>query len=383
MSNPGEVSPDNRQDPRGLVGAKDRLGSIDFFRGVVMFLLIGEGTGFYELLVSPALDGSVIHAIGLQFQHHPWHGLRLWDLGQPFFMFISGVAMVISYGKRRQRGERWRAALGHASRRALVLLVLGWMLYQIRPIEGGGKGGFLLDILPQLAFASLFAFLLLERSARLQAGVALGLIALTELLYRFWPVTGFDQPFVPGRNFGSYVDLALFGKLSEGHWVAFNIVPAAAHMILGVLAGGFLFGQKPGQLKPRFLISTGLVCVAAGLALDAWTPIIRRACTSSFMILSGGLCLLALALACGLHKGLETRKRSTFFVCVGINPIFIYLFTLSGGGEWFRSIAEPFTMSLSGWTGDWPARALTSLTAWALLWALCYGLYRRKVYFKV
>ena len=85
-----------------------RLASIDLFRGVVMFLLIGEATGFYDLLTLPRFAGTVIHAIGLQFQHHPWHGMRLWDLGQPFFMFISGAAMVFSYHKRWERGKAGR-----------------------------------------------------------------------------------------------------------------------------------------------------------------------------------------------------------------------------------------------------------------------------------
>ncbi|MGB8959564.1 MAG: hypothetical protein WCC00_11215, partial [Candidatus Aminicenantales bacterium] len=73
-----------------------RVLSVDLYRGVVMFLLIGTATGFYDLLMAPALDGTILHTLGLQFRHTPWHGLTMFDLGQPFFMFISGVAMVFS-----------------------------------------------------------------------------------------------------------------------------------------------------------------------------------------------------------------------------------------------------------------------------------------------
>ncbi|MDD8016307.1 MAG: DUF5009 domain-containing protein, partial [Acidobacteriota bacterium] len=81
-----------------------RLRSLDFFRGLTMFLLIGEATHLYELLVAPAFQGTVVSAIGLQLHHHPWNGLRFWDLVQPFFMFIVGVAMPFSYGKRWEKG---------------------------------------------------------------------------------------------------------------------------------------------------------------------------------------------------------------------------------------------------------------------------------------
>jgi hypothetical protein len=53
-----------------------RLGSLDFFRGFTMFLLIGESTLLYEHLRDPRLGGTILHAIGIQLDHHPWAGLR-------------------------------------------------------------------------------------------------------------------------------------------------------------------------------------------------------------------------------------------------------------------------------------------------------------------
>src|SRR4030042_5513263 len=153
-----------------------RVLSVDLFRGVVLFLLIGTATGFYDLLAAPALDGTTLHVLGLQFQPPPWHGLRLFDLGQPLFMFISGVAMVFSYEKRWERGESWGTTFGQALRRSFLLFALGWALYLVGSDAGSFKGAFLLDILPQLAFAGLVAFLLIGRPVQTQAGVALGLV---------------------------------------------------------------------------------------------------------------------------------------------------------------------------------------------------------------
>ncbi|OGD15477.1 MAG: hypothetical protein A2V76_01140 [Candidatus Aminicenantes bacterium RBG_16_63_14] len=348
-----------------------------------MFLLIGTATGFYDLLAAPALDGTILHVLGLQFQHTPWHGLRLFDLGQPLFMFISGVAMVFSYEKRWERGESWGTTFGQALRRSFLLFALGWALYLVGSDAVSFKGAFLLDILPQLAFASLVAFLLIRRPVQTQAGVALGLVVLTELLYRLWPVAGFDQPFAPGHNFGSWVDTALFGAASEENLVTFNMVPAAAFAILGVLAAGLLKSARPQKRKLMSLAGVGLAGVALGLALDPLTPVIRRICTSSFVILTGGLAFLSLALGYWLIDVMRFRKRSVFFVIVGMNPVFIYLFALSGGAEWLHRIVSPFTMAFAGWTGEWPAQILTSLAVWGLLWALCYWLYRRKIFIRV
>jgi len=366
-----------------LENSEQRVLSIDLFRGVVMFLLIAEATGFYDLLIVPAFEGTFVHAIGLQFRHHPWNGLRLWDLGQPFFMFISGVAMYFSYNKRWEQGERWGDSLLHALKRSLLLFSLGWAIYRIVPVEDNPHGAFLYDMLPQLAFASLVAFLIMRRSVVQQLTLAFGLVVITELLYRLWVMPGFDQAFFPGHNFGSYIDRLLLGGLSGGHWVAFNIVPSTAFVIWGVLAGRLLRRSSPPARKIRTMLVIGLGGVAAGLAISLFTPIIRHICTSSFVILSGGFCLFSLALAYWLMDVRRMRKGTPFLVAVGMNPLFIYFFAQTGGADWLRQVAVPFSRGLFGWAGEWPAEVATALATLALMWGLCYWLYRRRIYVKI
>jgi predicted acyltransferase len=161
------------------------------------------------------------------------------------------------------------------------------------------------------------------------------------------------------------------------------MVPAATFAILGVLAAGLLKSGRPRKSKLLSLVGVGLAGVALGLALDPLTPVIKRLCTSSFVILTGGLAFLSLALGYWLIDVMKFRKRSVFFVIVGMNPVFIYLFALSGGADWLNRIVAPFTMAFSGWTGEGPAQILTSLAVWGLLWALCYWLYRRKIFIRI
>jgi predicted acyltransferase len=360
--------------------SEGRLMSLDFFRGFTMFFLIGEATLLYEHLVDPALQGTLISFIGNQLHHHPWNGLRFWDLIQPFFMFIVGAAMPFSIGKRWERGDSWAATFRHALKRSFLLLFFGWALYCIGP----GRLTFeLWNVLAQLSFTYLIAFLMMRRSAPTQLIFTFGLLVLTELLYRLWSVPGFNQAFVPDHNFGSWVDIQLMGKLSEGHWVAFNAVPTTAHTMWGVLAGQVLKSRRFPSRKIATLVVAGLIGVGAGYALNPLTPIIKRICTSSFVIASGGWCLLALVFSFWLIDVMKIQKWARFFAIVGMNSLLIYLFTESGGASWLERIAKPFTMGFCGWAGQLSAQIITSLAVWALLWLTCFWLYKRKIFIRV
>jgi predicted acyltransferase len=357
-----------------------RLMSLDFFRGMTMFLLIAESTRIYDLLIAPEFNGTLIAAIGTQFHHHPWNGLRFWDLIQPFFMFIVGVAMPFSIGRRWEHGDSWAETFRHALQRSFLLLFFGWALYCIEP----GRITFeLWNVLAQLSVTYLVAFLMMRKSSAVQLAFTFGLLVITELAYRLWPVAGFNQPFVPDHNFGSYVDMVLMGKLSRGHWVAVNAVPTTAHTMWGVLAGQLLKSERPSLQKIKILVIAGLIGVVVGYALNPVTPIIKRICTSSFVIVSGGWCLLALAFSYWLIDVKKVQKWSRFFCYVGMNSLFIYLFTETGGAQWLARIVQPFTMAIFGLTGELSARIATSLAVWGLLWYLCYWLCKRKIFVRI
>ena len=85
-----------------------RLVSLDVFRGLTMFFLVAEGAQVYRAFMDPALSNTIWSSIAIQFTHHPWNGLRFWDLIQPFFMFIVGVAMPFSFARRWKRGDPGR-----------------------------------------------------------------------------------------------------------------------------------------------------------------------------------------------------------------------------------------------------------------------------------
>src|SRR5688572_14923671 len=261
-----------------------RLLSLDFLRGLIMVLLALESVQLYEHL-SEATEGSAFHSFFLQFFHHPWNGLRFWDLIQPGFMFMAGTAMAYSLQRQQLAGMAWGESFIKALKRSAWLFFWGVLDYAVRP---HGLSFELWDVLTQLSFTLLVAFLIFKWSYSAQIIFSIGLLLLTEVLYRYTNIPGFDQPFTDQHNFGNYMDLILMNKINGGGWVAINCIPTAAHTIWGVLAGKLLLSAVEPSGKIRRLLLFGAICLALGYGMD-WTitPIIKRIATSSFTIASG------------------------------------------------------------------------------------------------
>src|SRR4029079_4787316 len=143
------------------------------------------------------------------FFHRPCHGLRFWDLIQPVFMFVAGVSLAFSVSKMH-RTMNWNQRLIKILKRCGWLFFWGVLDYAVRP---GGLSFELWDVLTQLSFTTLVAFLIFRWSTLAQILVCAGLLLVTEILYRYTHVPGFDQPFTDQHNFGNYMDTVLMNKI--------------------------------------------------------------------------------------------------------------------------------------------------------------------------
>jgi predicted acyltransferase len=273
-------------------------------RGLIMVLLALESAGLYEHLFD-ATENNFMHGFFLQFFHHPWNGLRFWDLIQPAFMFMAGVSMAYSLHKQKQQGISWNGSFKKILKRCGWLFFWGVLDYAVRK---NGLSFELWDVLTQLSFTTLVAFLIFEWNNTAQVLVCIGILLLTEILYRFMHVPGFDQPFTDQQNFGNYVDSILMNKINKGGWVAINCLPTAVHTIAGALTGKLLLQRNK---KMNTLLLWGIACLFAGYMLDlaGITPIIKRIATSSFVLVSLGYCLLGLALC---YWWIDTRIGNTW-----------------------------------------------------------------------
>jgi len=358
-----------------------RLLSLDFMRGFIMVLLMMESTALYEHLFK-ATEGNFLNNFISQFFHHPWNGLLFWDLIQPGFMYMAGVAMAYSLHKQEQAGLTWNQSFRKTLKRCGLLFFFGVLDYAVRP---GGLSFELWDVLTQLSFTTLVAFLIFRWRPGLQIVVCAGLLLITEILYRFTDIPGFDQPFTDQHNFGNYMDLVLMNKINKGGWVAINCIPTAVHTIAGALTGKLLMSERTDKIKQMIL--WGIATLIAGYAFDVSgiTPIIKRIATSSFTLASLGWCLLGLAFCYWWIDIRNHRNYLKFFIVVGMNSIFIYLFFEIVGGRWFNDYVRAIVNGLLGFI-DTPvllSSIIASICIFALEWGLCYFLYTRKIFFKL
>lgn len=359
-----------------------RLLSLDFMRGLIMILLVLESTRLYDNLFE-ATEGNGIQLFLIQFFHHPWNGLRFWDLIQPGFMFMAGTAMSYSLHRQQVQGMPWSKSFLKTLKRSGWLFFWGVLDYAVRP---SGLSFELWDVLTQLSFTTLVAFLIFRWSATSQILFSIGLLVLTEILYRFTNIPGFSEPFVDQHNFGNYMDLVLMNKINSGGWVAINCIPTAAHTIWGVLAGKLLLSEKSGSEKIKPLLIAGVAGLVAGYSMDLTiTPIIKRIATSSFVLASGGWCLLALSLFYWWIDIRDHKKHLQFFTIVGMNSLFIYLFIEIVASRWFNGYIGAISNGLMEMINVPHAlmSIVTSLVIFSLEWNLCKFLYKKGVFFKI
>ncbi len=356
-----------------------RLLSLDFFRGFTMLLLIGEFTNLFTNFIDPAFEGSFIYFIGMQLHHVHWEGLHFWDLIQPFFTFIVGVSMPFSFKKRMERGDSYKLLRRHALTRSLLLLLLGWGLYC-----GPDKLTFYFqNVLAQLSVSYFITFLLIRQKTSVQLIASFALIIAAEIIYRTFGVEGFNHPFTPNENFGTWLDLQYGGADLDYNWVSFNAIPTTAHTIWGAMAGYLLMSKKPAMKKAKILALAGLAGIVAGYGLGFITPIIKHIATSSFVIVSGGWSLLALAFSYWLIDIKKNRKWVFIFTVVGMNPLFIYLFAHIGGTSFLLSPLSPFIHTFFSWIGEPAYSIIQDSILWFLLWYICYWMYKKKVFIRI
>jgi len=367
-----------------IAQSKNRLLSLDVMRGLIMVLLAGEACLLYVSLKNLQPDGTFGQLVDQLFQHHPWNGLRLWDLIQPAFMLMAGSALYISYHNRSAKGISWQKNFRHIAIRCVALFFLGIVIHCV---EKGRLVWELWNVLTQLAVTTLIAYLIIRRSNTFQLIFSLILLLITEVLYRFVMVPGYDQPFVMGKNFGSYMDMVLMGKINPHGWVAINVIPTAAHTIWGVLAGKLLISKTTTSHKIKTLLVAGICGLIIGYGLDiaSITPIIKRISTSSFVLASGGWVLLFLALLYWIIDIKKINRYAWLFAVVGMNSIFIYLFFEILGYHWFNGFIGIFVKGFTGFLGT-PEKIQAVLSALVTLFVecyMCYWLYKKKIFFKL
>jgi predicted acyltransferase len=351
-------------------GSEKRYLALDAFRGFIMITLAGSGFGFGRLLGHPTYGH-----IASWFEHVDWEGGMFWDMIQPSFMFMVGVAMPFALAKRKEMGATNRQNFSHVSVRALKLILLSQFLI----IVSSQRLQFqLINVLSQIAFTYFFTYLLLQLPFRRQAIAAGVILAFHTALFFLFP--GPEGAFSKTGNIGAVIDQALLGYNYSGYYVTINFISSTVTTLFGAWTGLLLMSGRPRGEKLRILAISMVAAFAGGLGLSLVVPNVKRLWTASFTLYSTGWVLFMMLVFVVLIEVWGIRKPFFPLVVVGMNSIFIY----SLGFLLRRSITRWLTPFTGGFdfAGDLQPVARSCATL-LLMWYLCYWLYKRKIFLKI
>ncbi len=308
-----------------------RLTSLDAFRGsTIAGMMLVNNPGEWGNIYSP-------------FKHAAWHGWTYTDTIFPFFLWIVGVAMTLSYAKRIERGDDKRKLMFHAAQRAAIIFAFGIFLsgfpdliplFNLSVLQTIRIPG----VLQRIAVCYLFASLIfLNTNIRGQVIWTSTLLILYWLLMKLVPVPGYGIGFwEPKGNLCWYIDSTILA----GHtWTGapvpgfdpegiFSTLPAIATMLFGILTGHLLRANMSHEEKTSWMFVAGSALIFTGAVMDFWLPINKNLWTSSYSVFMAGLALNVFALFYWLIdvKGYGVWAKP--FVIYGMNSI--TMFVLAG-----------------------------------------------------
>jgi len=418
-----------------------RLGSIDAYRGLVMFLMMAEVLRLSQMV--KAFPESKLWAFLAHHQSHvPWAGCSLHDLIQPSFSFLVGVSLPFSLASRQAKGHSRAMMIAHAVFRAVVLVLLGVFL---RSMGRPQTNWTFEDTLSQIGFGYVPLFLLGFTRQRWQWA------ALVVVLVGYWgafalfplPPADFDYAKVgvpsdwphhysglmahwnKNSNLAWAFDtwfLNLFPRkepftANSGGYATLSFIPTLGTMILGLIAGGWLRTGGTGilpvsgshardQHKPEarardphqpeasargpwqtvaVFVLAGAVLMTLGLAADKFgiCPIVKRIWTPSWTLFSGGWCFFFLAAFYALIDIPGWYAWSFPLRVIGANSIAAYV--LAHGPDKFikDSIQIHFGPKLYAMFGDEYKLLVAGVLVLLVEWLILYWMYRQKIHVRI
>jgi|HubBroStandDraft_6_1064221.scaffolds.fasta_scaffold53644_2 predicted acyltransferase len=376
-------------------GFPERLLCLDVCRGLMVAGMI--------LVDNPGSDEHAYWPI----VHAEWNGWTPADFIFPSFLFLVGISLVYSFDARRQRGETNRQILWHVFKRSLILIAIG-LLVNASPIYGLDLHTWRFEgVTQRIALCYFFAAILeLWTDRRGQFLALLACVLGYWALLRFAPVPGAG---VPGRhipfmdqaqNLPAWLDRKLFmGHLYNGTHDPEGIlhtIPAIGTTLIGVVTGHWLKSKRNASQLIAGMVIFGILGVLSGEFWNRWFPINKNLWTSSFVLFSGGFCLLFLSLLYWMTEVKQWRGKWTMPILVfGMNAIagFVadaliygpgYTFTVTAANGTKMNWHEAAQARLEA-AGLSVANASLVYSAGAVLicWILLWFLWRKKIFLKV
>lgn len=363
-----------------------RIRSLDAFRGAtVAAMVLVNNPGSWSYVYPP-------------LRHAEWNGWTPTDLIFPFFLFIVGVSLVVSFTRRELAGATARDLARKALLRAALIVLVGLLLsgfprYDLLHLRIPG-------VLQRIGVVyALSALIFLGFGPAVRRWIA------AALLVGYWLVM--TQVAAPGGvagdlsaagNLGAWLDRLVLG----GHlWTPdfdpegiLSTLPAVATCLVGTFAGERLLANRAPADRTVGLFLLGAALIVAGLAWDPWFPINKGLWSSSYVLLTGGIACQALAACYWIIDVLGQERWARPAYVYGTNALFAFVVSglVARGMSLWRVDGPGGSVSLKDWVfatalapslGPMVGSLAFALGNVLLVFLLTSVLYRRRIFLKL
>ncbi len=363
-----------------------RLASLDAFRGLTIAGMILVNTpGSWSYVYPP-------------MRHAAWHGWTPTDLVFPFFLFIVGVSMSLSFARRMEAGADPGAMYGKVVRRTLLIFGIGLFLNAFPRFDLGGLR--YLGVLQRIALVYLLASLIVLKNDRRGRVVwTVGLLFFYWAVMKLVPVPGYGAGDLSAEgSLASFLDRLILGSHT---WRAaydpeglLSTLPAVCTALLGVFTGDLLRSQRERREIVNLLFVWGWAAILAGQIWGIFFPINKPLWTSSYVLFTAGAALELLALCYWLIDVKGYRRWARPAVALGMNPLFSFVLSIllvkflvlirfAAGGDRVTLYAWTYRNLFASWLGPMLGSLGFAIAVMLTCYAVAEILFRKRIFIRV
>ncbi|REH01214.1 acyltransferase family protein [Flavobacterium aquicola] len=347
---------------------KDRLISLDVFRGLTIFLMtIVNNPGSWSAIYPP-------------LEHAEWHGCTPTDLVFPFFVFIMGVAISFAMPTKTYDSTTFNKIFTRSLRmiclgiffnffssiqlfglegipliigRLVITTLVGYALmgnfdaklktylaisifiiYMILAYSGieSYQSVRLPGVLQRIGIVYFIASLLyLKTTQQTQILVTIGILLSYWAIMTLIPAPGFEiTNLEKGTNLAAWVDSILL----KGHmWEStktwdpegvLSTIPSIATGMIGLLIGQLLNSALLKTEKFKKILLIGVILIILGQIWNIVFPINKALWTSSYVLYTAGLATFTISLLYYVIDIADYKKGTKLFLIWGVNPMIVF-----------------------------------------------------------
>lgn len=369
---------------------KKRLLSLDVFRGLTIAAMI--------LVNDPGNE----HAYA-PLEHSKWNGCTPTDLIFPFFLFMVGVSIVYAMESRKEVIADHNKLILRALKRTLILLLIMYIIrfyflvdfshFSISNVFAHIR---IPGVLPRIAVVYFICSVLyIKTSQKTRDWLFAIFLVGYYLIMNFIPVPGVGYANLePTTNLGAWLDRLVF--TSNHLWAETKVwdpegllgtIPAVATGLFGIRLGEWIkHKDHEDSIKVTWMFVYGTIAVIAALIWDLFFPINKALWSSSFVLYTGGLACVGLALSYWIIDVRGYKKFTPPIVAFGANAITAYILAdliphyigmiKLGGKSLYELLFAPYFSPINA---SLASAIFTVFCVWIIMWVL----YKRKIIIKV